>query len=437
MSDESGDLLARAPAVHALVTAAQAAGLALDGVWLVGGAVRDVLLGVGGEIRDIDFAVEGDGPAFARLLTGAVGGEVTSEHDFGTARAVVDLGAQLGTVRIDVASCRTETYAEPGALPAVTAGASIDDDLVRRDVTINAIALSLTADDAGEYDVRDPHGGIADLSARVVRVLHDESLRDDPTRIFRVARYAGRLGFRVDDHTRRLIVDAVAGGAIQTLSADRLRTELILILREPAWESLTLLAAWGVFEQLDPRLDGVFSAPYLLRSIDQACGTDVELHKRVAALRLAALVRPLGDDALGWLRWIEFSSDVVTRVEDLLRLVGMVLDRPDDLCRLPNSELYIELGEVSDDAFALAALAVTDDDIALHTRLDDYRDALRSVDLTVRGEDVMAAGVPAGPEVGRILGTIFLRSLDRDLQGEDDERRALTELAREYGGADQ
>jgi hypothetical protein len=113
-------------------------------------------------------------------------------------------------------------------------------------------------------------------------------------------------------------------------------------------------------------------------------------------------------------------------------VIGLVIDRPEALRTMPNSDLYLELGEVSDDSFALAALAVSDDDPALLGRLDDYRSALRDTDLTVRGEDVMAAGVPAGQAVGKILGDLFLRSLDGELRGEVDERRALAELAARY-----
>jgi tRNA nucleotidyltransferase/poly(A) polymerase len=217
--------LARAPRVRALVDRARAAGLALDGAWVVGGAVRDAVLGVDSG-PDIDIAVEGAGVAFANLLASATGGEVLAEHSFGTATVVIDLGEAGGPTRVDVASCRTERYAEPGALPTVRPGATIEADLARRDVSVNAIAVSLAT---GE--LLDPFGGVADIDHRLLRVLHDASFLDDPTRIFRVARYAGRLAFRVDDHTRALAMEAVTGGALGTVSAERVRTELELVLR--------------------------------------------------------------------------------------------------------------------------------------------------------------------------------------------------------------
>lgn len=424
-------IIERAPRVRALVDAATRSGLALDGAWLVGGAVRDAVLGRDAG-PDVDIAVEGAGIAFAHLLASATGGDVIAEHAFGTATVLTDLGSEVGgTVRIDVATCRTERYAEPGSLPTVRPGAMIEDDLARRDVSVNAVAVALVPDDDGRHRIVDTQGGLADIELRLLRVLHGRSFVDDPTRIFRVARYAGRLGFRVDDHTRRLALEAVLGGALGTVSAERVRTELELVLREPAWEALTLLASWGVIERLDPRLEAAFHPPLLLRSIDAACGPDPELNNRAWPLRLAALARPLGVDAAGWMGWLGFPGDVVGPAVDHIRLLEAVLARGEELRQLPNSALYLELGEVVDDSVALAALMVGDADQALLTRLVEFSDALRDTRLTVRGDDVVDAGVPAGPLVGRILGVLFLRTLDGELQGEADERRALVELVEE------
>ncbi|MCW2926054.1 MAG: Polynucleotide adenylyltransferase region [Thermoleophilia bacterium] len=432
MTDLVGtDLLARAPRVQALLERTAAAGLSLEGVWLVGGAVRDAIIGRPAG-PDLDLAVEGAGIAFAHLLASATGGEVIAENaPFGTATVAAELGEAAGLVRIDVATCRTERYAEPGALPTVRPGASIADDLARRDVAINAIAIALFPDAQGVHAILDPHDGIGDLGERrLMRVLHDGSFADDPTRIFRVARYAGRLNFRVDEHTRSLAVDAVRTGALGTVSSERVRAELELVLREPAWDALTLLASWGVVERLDPRLEGAFRAPLLLRSLDEACGDDPDLNQRAWTLRLAALARPLGSDAAGWMGWLGFPGEVVGAVVDHIRVLEAAIDRGAQLRELPNSGLYVELGEVVDDSIALAALAL-DDDPELLARLVAFGDALRDTRLTVRGDDVMAAGVPAGPLVGRILGVLFLRSLDGELRGEADERAALAELVAE------
>jgi tRNA nucleotidyltransferase (CCA-adding enzyme) len=422
------ELLARNTALGLITTACAAAGLDMAGVYVVGGVVRDAVRGTVAQ-RDIDLAVEGAGIGFAHLLASALGGEVIAEHPFGTATVVALIGD--AHVRIDIASCRTERYPEPGSLPVVQLDAAIDADLARRDVTANAIAIALAPDEHGVHRIVDPHGGIADVEARVLRVLHDESFRDDPTRVFRVARYAGRLGFRVDEHTRELAIAAIDGGALATMSADRVRAELELVLQEHAWAALTFLASWGVTGRLDPRLEDGFQRPYLIKTIDDASGIDPFLSERVWTLRLAALARGLGDDVGGWLRWLGFPGEVVHAVSEHVHVLREVLEHGDALAQLPNSELYLRLGEVSDDSFALAALA-TPEERVLPLRLEAYRRAIRTAQLTVRGEDVMAEGVPAGPAVGRILGDLFLRSLDGEFADEQAERAALAELARAH-----
>ncbi len=427
---DGATILQRAPQLQALLERARDSRLSLDGAWIVGGVVRDAILGRDPG-RDIDIAVEGAGIAFAHLLASATGGDVASEHTFGTAKVLVPLPDPWGVVQVDVATCRTESYREGGALPTVRPGATIDDDLRRRDVTVNAIAVALASDTEGAHRIVDTQGGREDLDARILRVLHDDSFVDDPTRIFRVARYAGRLGFRVDEHTRALALEAVTGGALGTVSADRVCTELRLMLREPAWDSLTLLSSWGVIERFDPRLEAAFRPPLLLRSIDEACGADPDRNLRAWPLRLAALARPLGSEAPGWMTWLGFPGDVVGPVTDHLRVLDTVLTRGNELRAMPNSQLYVELGDVGDESLALVALAIADTDPSLLEHLVSFAAAAQDAQLTVRGDDVIAAGVPAGPLVGRILGDLFLRTLDGELAGEDDERRALEVLVAE------
>jgi tRNA nucleotidyltransferase (CCA-adding enzyme) len=186
-----------------------------DGVYLVGGTVRDILLGRPG--FDVDIAVEGDAISFARGL----GGEVTEHGRFGT--AVVRFGDGR---HWDVVTARRETYPAPAVLPDVEAG-TIEDDLARRDFTVNAMAASL-GEDFGR--VVDPHAGRADLEARAIRVLHPASFVDDPTRIFRAIRYESRLGFRMDPETERLAREGMAGVAL--LSDARFREEVVALLSE-------------------------------------------------------------------------------------------------------------------------------------------------------------------------------------------------------------
>jgi hypothetical protein len=142
-------------------------------------------------------------------------------------------------------------------------------------------------------------------------------------------------------------------------------------------------------------------------------------------LRLAALVQPLGADAAGWLGWLGFPADVTAPVLDHVRLLDAVLTRGDQLRAMRPSELYVELGEPSDDSLALAALAIADDAPDLLEQLIAFARTARDARLHVRGSDVIAAGIPAGPRVGEVLGDLFLRTLDGELQGEADERAAI------------
>lgn len=424
------EILARSPRAYELVSRAIKAGVHLDGTYLVGGAVRDALLNVDAS-TDIDIAVEGDALTFAGVIASALGGDVITAHEaFGTATIKLDLGASLGNISVDVAGCRTELYSEPGALPIVTLGAAIEQDLLRRDFTINAIAVELSADVQQSLRVVDPRGGLVDLfESRSIRVLHDASFEDDPTRIFRLSRYGGRFsgrgGLRIDPHTRQLAVDATTKGALATISAQRMRSELELILSERAFASLTYLSSWGVLDLLDPRLEAVFHPPHLIASIDEACASDTQRHARSWILRLATLAQMVGDDAVSWLRWIGFPSSDIDRAVELAKLLDAVLNRAHDLQGMPNSELYLEFGELSDEALALAALASIDAHPDLISRLISFMEVVVSTQLTVRGDDVIKAGVPAGPRVGRILGDLFLRTLDGELNGVDDEFAAI------------
>jgi tRNA nucleotidyltransferase (CCA-adding enzyme) len=214
-----------------------------DAVYVVGGAVRDLLLGR--VPHELDFVVEGDAVAVARRAADRLGGDVTVHDRFGTA-TVTAPGATF-----DLAGARRERYERPGALPDVELGASLAEDLGRRDFTVNAIALHL-AD--GELTFHP--GAEADLAAGVLRVLHDGSFRDDPTRLLRLARYAARLDFEPDPETDRLAADAIAGGALETVTGSRLGAELRLLLREPQPAALLALERHDLGRALlGPRFD--------------------------------------------------------------------------------------------------------------------------------------------------------------------------------------
>ncbi len=206
--------------------------------FLVGGPVRDLLLGR--NLLDVDLTLEDGSSTLARALAKQIEGRVRSFPQFLTYKVTAE-----GFPEIDIATARKERYRSPGSLPTVSPG-RLNDDLLRRDFTINAIALDLL-----DGSVHDPAGGQRDLSARIVRVLHDKSFVDDPTRIFRAVRLASRLGFTIEFHTTRLMRDAIAAGALVLVSKERLWRELFVAMDEKdAPRVLAALHAEGVLRRI-------------------------------------------------------------------------------------------------------------------------------------------------------------------------------------------
>ena len=189
----------------------------------VGGSVRDALMGL--QSGDLDITVESPPRDFASAIASALNGQVLMTSQFSTARLSV------ADVEFDLVMARSETYSEPGALPEVVPG-TLSDDLARRDFTVNAMAAELSPASWGE--LVDPHGGYADLSRRVIAVLHAASFRDDATRLLRAARYASRFGFELTESS--LEQAQASANYVKTISPDRFRNELERVFDEPrAW----------------------------------------------------------------------------------------------------------------------------------------------------------------------------------------------------------
>ena len=344
-----------------------------DDVWVVGGAVRDALLGRAP--KDVDLVVQGDAVALAGEL-----GEVDEVHDrFGTVAVKVD-GAT-----VNVAMARTERYAAPGALPDVQP-AALTDDLRRRDFTVNAIAADLAG---GLHEV---DGALDDLEAGRLRILHDGSFRDDPTRLWRLARYAARLGFAIEPETERLAREAVAGGALKTVSGPRIGNELLLALCEPdPVAALVAASELGLIAHRVPR-------------------------KRIADA-IALLPAGEGDPGLLALGAVLAGHDVRAWLDEL----GMPARERDVVVAVAGAR-PVEAERPSAVAAALRGLPL---EAAAWIGAREWIDRLRHVALEIGGDDLLAAGVPEGPEVGRRLQ----RALDAKLDGEASGREAELAVA--------
>ena len=374
---------------------------ALDGVagvHLVGGAVRDLLLG-GGAPRDLDLVAEEDGVAVARQLASRLGAALDVVHDrFGT--------AMLDGAGVNVATARAESYSRPGALPDVRPG-TLEDDMARRDFTVNAIAVGVSPDRRGV--VHSAPGAFEDLRSGSLRVLHDASFVDDPTRLLRLARYAARLGFAVEPGTAGLARDAFASGAPETAGRARMGSELMLLLREPEpIRALAVLRELAGDAPLDPGLE--VDVP-LLQAVDQ-------LLPRDPLALLAALARPVDQAGLAvWLGDIHLSEaravlDAVSDPEGLARSLAEAA-RPSDRWRL--------LRRRSPQAAALAGA------VGAFEAARQWLERERFVRLEIGGDDLMREGIAEGPEIGARLDVALARKLDEGLASREEELAAALE----------
>jgi tRNA nucleotidyltransferase (CCA-adding enzyme) len=350
-------------------------------VYLVGGAVRDLLLGR--ERSDVDVAVEGDALALARRL-----GEEAREHErFGTAKVHLD-GRE-----VDLARTRAERYPHPGALPEVRP-APLDEDLARRDFTINAMAVPL----AEPARLIDPHGGRGDLAAGRLRVLHPRSFRDDPTRALRAARYAARFGFELASETEGRLRDA----DLASVSSERVEAELARLAAEEEWRrGFELLVGWGLIELGDAELMGAVRE------------TLAEPRWRGAYPLPAAML------IAGGVSGGAFSA-AAAPLHEARRIAATAPGPP--------SRLAAAARHASPVVLVLAR--------ALGAEwLDRFMDEWRRVRLEIDGEDLLAEGIPQGPAVGRGLAAALAAKLDGEASGRDRELDVALAAAR--GEADE
>ena len=397
-----------APALDAIVAVDEP----YEGVYLVGGTVRDILLGEPN--FDVDVVVEGDAIALARAVADKLDGRVRAHKKFGT--AVVLYG---NAERLDLVTARSEPYHAPAALPTVAPG-TIEEDLHRRDFTINAMAVSLKGENLGE--LVDPFDGRSDLEAGRIRVLHDRSFIDDPTRILRAIRYEDRYGFRMDEHTVELARQCIATGHVGDLSGARLRDELIALLEEgDVSHAIPRLAELGAEKEVHPHVVADEEAVRLfdrLRELNEQYGLGIPAWR----LGLEALARKLPQAEIGdWL----FALKVRNRDGD--QITGALTEGPKIAEGVASDSLapadVVALSEPRDPDAPLFALALTDS-----ARLHEYFEQLRGTRLEITGADLAELGLGESPRVGEILGELRRRKLNGELDGRQSELAAAREL---------
>ena len=384
---------------------------ALEGLppaYLVGGAVRDLLRGE--PALDLDVCVEGDAPEAARLVAERLDGSVEAYDRFGTATV------SAPGLTVDIAGTRRERYPAPGALPEVEP-APLDEDLRRRDFSVNAMALGLSRGDLGE--LHDPFDGQRDLESRVIRVLHERSFVDDPTRLLRALRYEARLDAAMDPRTEELALEAIDGGALKTVSGTRVRVELVQLLEEhempAAVERLCRL-----------RIDRALY-PCLMCLPDRAASAAVAAAETGADRALSVLASMITPDADALHPWLDSLSFTRPERERVARAASAGPQLAHTLrADMPASEIHGLLHGEPLEALAVALAWGAPGEPVLRYLAD-----LRGVRLEVTGADLLAAGVPESPALGRALDETLRLKLDGEIAGRDEELRVALELCRE------
>ncbi|PKB76087.1 MAG: hypothetical protein BZY85_05920 [SAR202 cluster bacterium MP-SAtl-SRR3965592-G1] len=370
-------------------------------VYLVGGPVRDAVLGLP-VANDLDFVLAGDAPALAADLAEELGGEVTVHTRFGTATVLVDGD------RIDIVTARKELYPFPGSLPEVSAS-NLDDDLARRDFSVNAMALPLSEDSP---EVIDPHRGLEDLANRSVATLHPGSFTDDPTRLMRAVRYEQRLEFQISETTLVEMKQTSASGHADAVSGDRWRHEFQKIFEEHrAAEMLVRAIELSVLPAIHPALtDGQWLAGLAAKT--NSPPTDY----------LAALAVPLSAaDGEGVSRRLNLPTDWARVVRDTIALREAESSFDGPVSRISR---YLD----GLDPNAIAAFARISEDPQVAARLSRYLDEWRLVSPVLSGDDLLAMGVPPGVKIGEILRELNAAKLDGLVSSEADERALVQQI---------
>jgi tRNA nucleotidyltransferase (CCA-adding enzyme) len=398
------------PVVRFLHHAGEEAAKAGHTLYLVGGIVRDLMLGRPG--KDVDLMTEGDATELAFNLARENGSKLTLYKKFGTATF------DINGYRIDMATCRSEIYQRPGALPDVKAG-SIKEDLLRRDFTVNAIAININPPYFGE--LIDHYGGREDLNDGIIRVLHDKSFQDDATRIMRAVRYEQRLGFNLDVKTKKLLKGNL--NMLDTISSERLRNELVLWLSEQQPEKILERAGkLGILKKLHPGLKWDHNLEVAFNR-----GTYLPETSDKAALNFCLLAYRMDESGLyELLQRLNLTGSKI----DLLTHHTMEIKNSRDLLikqGLKNSELYLLLKDRQ--LTSIYASWLYPNHRRMRNRLELYLNKLSKIKPFSSGADLAGLGIEQGPLMGRILGALLAARLNGEIRTRKEEEKLALSLA--------
>lgn len=391
-------------------------------VYLVGGVVRDLLLKR--ENWDLDLTVEGDGIAFAKLVADRYGAGLAVFERFATARLVFPDG-----LKIDIATTRRESYAQPALLPTVRL-ASLEEDLSRRDFTINAMAVQLNSWQFGR--LLDVYGGQDDLRARTIRVLHEGSFQDDPTRIFRAIRFEQRFGFHLDRATVRLLTQASSTNLVQRLSGPRLQNEILLLFAEQdPVRAIARLAQLKLLRFLHNRLGYTPTVKRTVTAVPEAVAWWVRRFQGSVIDRPIVYLMALSSESspavvATMIRRLTLSREQAKRVGSGGCRVDRVLKKLTDQGIVRPSQAYRLLEGFSDEALVLFLAKQLGRQQGVGLRLLQRRLTAymknRTMKTSLTGRDLQAMGLQPGPQYKTILEKLLDACIDGVVTTEAEER---------------
>jgi len=377
-------------------------------LYLVGGVVRDLLLGQTNLDLDLDLVVEGNAIELAQQLTTINGGEITTHPRFNTAKLQWDKWS------VDLTTARSETYAKPGALPSVQSS-SIEDDLFRRDFTINAMAIELNPSHYGE--LIDLYGGMDNLEHKLIRILHAKSFTDDATRIWRALRYEQRLNFQLELTTLNLLKRDIP--MLDTISGDRIRYELECVLKEKHPEKVLRRAGeQGVLPKISSALKG---NGWLAEKFEQARQLTLPNPPPIG-LYLSLLVYPLtSEENEQLISFLRLPRSLAQTIRDTISLKTKYppLANPE----LSPSGIYRLLHGYSPQAVTANSLA--GDSSVAHQHIQLFLDKLRYVKKALTGNDLQKMGIAPGPQMKEILQRLHEARLDGEVTSKQEERKLV------------
>jgi len=395
-------------------------------VYAVGGFVRDLLLGI--ENDDIDVTIEGNGILFAETFAREFGCRIKSHEKFGTAVIVFPDG-----FKIDVASTRLEYYSSPGALPTVERS-SLKMDLYRRDFTINTLAIQLNSSEFGH--LIDYYGGQRDLQERSIRVLHNLSFVEDPTRVFRAIRFEQRLDFHIAKHTENLIKNAVKMEFLDKLGGKRLLSELVHILREKdPLRAVDRMNELGLLRFINPELRMNAVTRKVLEETKKIVSwfelLFLERRSEKWAIYFLALCESLTEDQFqGTCNRLAVVEHYKEKLFEMRKKAGEVLDLMQRMAarrtKVQRSDIYHWLKELPVELLLYMMAKTESEEVKKFISL--YFTQLQNVRCFITGRDLKKLGVPPGPRFREILDKLLEARLNNLVQSREEE----LQLARQY-----